>query len=258
MSFYTIARISAQVLLCAVFTINAFAGKPGGGTSTTIKTTADGVVLIDMAAVAAGGVTPEDTPGFPVTISESGPYRLSENLTVPDANTSAIDITASSVDLDLNGFTIQGPNQCPQRGVCNLSGAGIGVKSAWNINGITVRNGAIKGMGAHATELGSYARVKNVDVNNNGGRGIKTRHLSTVEGCTSSNNFSHGIEVWPGSIVKRNVSQYNGGYGVFSADLGGSLLLDDIFNGNSSGAYPSGFVQGGTNICNASVGLVCQ
>ena len=47
----------------------------------------DGVVLINQAAALAGNVTPGDTPGFPVVISVSGSYRLSGNLTVPDANT---------------------------------------------------------------------------------------------------------------------------------------------------------------------------
>ncbi len=36
----------------------------------------DGVVLIDQNRALAGNVTPGDTPGFPVTISLSGSYRL--------------------------------------------------------------------------------------------------------------------------------------------------------------------------------------
>jgi hypothetical protein len=63
----------------------------------------DGVVLINRSSALAGNVTPGDTPGFPVTISVSGRYRLSGNLTVP-ANTDAIDITANNVTIDLNGF----------------------------------------------------------------------------------------------------------------------------------------------------------
>ena len=41
---------------------------------------ADGVTLIDQKAASSGKVTPLDTPGFPVTISQSGNYRLMENL----------------------------------------------------------------------------------------------------------------------------------------------------------------------------------
>src|SRR3977135_1627429 len=72
----------------------------------------DGVVLIDQNRALAGNVTPGDAPGFPVTISQSGSYRLSGNITVPDLNTTAIHITADYVTLDLNGFSINGPAVC--------------------------------------------------------------------------------------------------------------------------------------------------
>src|SRR5262249_44867667 len=72
----------------------------------------DGVVLINQSAALAGGVVPFDAPGFPVTIEVSGSYRLSGNLVVPDAKTTAIQILASNVTLDLNGFSITGPVQC--------------------------------------------------------------------------------------------------------------------------------------------------
>src|SRR6266436_5075236 len=72
----------------------------------------DGIVLIDQNRALAGNVTPGDTPGFPVTISLSGSYRLSGNFTVPNANTTAILITAHNVTIDLNGFSILGPTVC--------------------------------------------------------------------------------------------------------------------------------------------------
>ena len=69
----------------------------------------DGVVLIDQNRALAGNVTPGDFPGFPVTISRPGSYRLSGNLEVTDPDITAIEITADHVTLDLNGFSIQGP-----------------------------------------------------------------------------------------------------------------------------------------------------
>src|SRR5208283_2371136 len=69
----------------------------------------DGVVLIDQNRALAGGITPGDTPGFPVTISQTGSYRLTGNLTVPDVNTGGIVVTADHVTIDLNGFSIIGP-----------------------------------------------------------------------------------------------------------------------------------------------------
>src|SRR4030088_445528 len=89
----------------------------------------DGVILIDQNRALAGNVTPGDAPGFPVTISLPGSYRLSGNLTVPDANTTAIDVTTDNVTIDLNGFSIIGPTVCSGEPVtaCNPFGGGIGV-----------------------------------------------------------------------------------------------------------------------------------
>src|SRR5215469_10191566 len=95
----------------------------------------DGVILIDQAHALKGNVTPGDPPGFPVVLFESGSYRLSGNLTVPDKDTPAIFIAAPSVTIDLNGFSILGPNVCtgnpPDTGIaCTLSGGGHGISIA--------------------------------------------------------------------------------------------------------------------------------
>src|SRR5947199_6672479 len=92
------SRWAAQALIIAGLSCNLFA--------------VDGVVLIDQNRALAGGVTPGDAPGFPVTISLAGSYRLSGNLTVPNANTTAISITSDNVTIDLNGFSIIGPTVC--------------------------------------------------------------------------------------------------------------------------------------------------
>jgi hypothetical protein len=65
----------------------------------------DGVVLIDQARALAGNVTPGDAPGFPVTLSLPGSYRLSGNLTVP-VQVNGIVIQNNEITLDLNGFRI--------------------------------------------------------------------------------------------------------------------------------------------------------
>jgi hypothetical protein len=72
----------------------------------------DGVVLIDQNKALAGSVTPGDLPGFPISIKQPGSYRLAGNLTLPDANTSGIEINVQNVTLDLNGFAILGSVTC--------------------------------------------------------------------------------------------------------------------------------------------------
>jgi hypothetical protein len=85
----------------------------------------DGVVLIDQSHALAGGITPDDAPGFPVTISQPGSYRLSGNLTVPNSNT-AIQITADSVILDMNGRCRERDGE-ERRGGCGFSTAPLRV-----------------------------------------------------------------------------------------------------------------------------------
>src|SRR5688572_18671652 len=67
---------------------------------------ADGEVLIDQAAVNAGGITPADSPGFPVTISRRGKYKLSGNLAVP-TGVDGLQVTSEDVTIDFNGFTMR-------------------------------------------------------------------------------------------------------------------------------------------------------
>src|SRR5438270_9518468 len=80
----------------------------------------------------AGNVTPGDTPGFPVTISQPGSYRLSGNLTVPDANTTAISVTDNNITIDSQGFSILGLTTGVGVPVtsCSPAGNGQGVSSS--------------------------------------------------------------------------------------------------------------------------------
>ncbi len=40
----------------------------------------DGVIEINQASALAGGVTPGDSPGFPIHLNNSGAYRLTGDL----------------------------------------------------------------------------------------------------------------------------------------------------------------------------------
>jgi hypothetical protein len=200
---------------------------------------ADGVTLIDQKAASSGKVTPSDTPGFPVTISQSGSYRLSGNLEVPDAATTAIEITADNVTLDLNGFTISGPNVCtPNPTRCTYSGGpGIGVMAVAppgvvSPANVRVMNGMVRGMGGHGIRMmGDGTLVQNVVSVSNGGPGIVVGEGNVIEsvaklnesgaaivglivrGCTAANNV-FGIFVRPGGIASGNVAVSNSGTGI--------------------------------------------
>jgi hypothetical protein len=91
----------------------------------------DGVVLINQSTVTAAG-------GFPYTISVEGSYKLSGNLVVP-VGVNGINITASHVTLDLNGFSITGSPADSSFFI------GINANSGGTQQAITVRNGSISG-----------------------------------------------------------------------------------------------------------------
>ncbi len=81
---------------------------------------------------------------FPVVITKPGSYILTSNLNVTSTTSNAINIQASNVTLNLNGFSITGPNSCNATSCSgNVSGYGIYASSAYT--GTTVENGAVSG-----------------------------------------------------------------------------------------------------------------
>src|SRR5215472_16787685 len=83
----------------------------------------DGVLEINQVCATGPGCFPGDSAGLPVTITTAGSYRLTSNLTVPNATTDGIDVNADNVTIDLNGFIILGP--CVGS-PCSPTGAGVG------------------------------------------------------------------------------------------------------------------------------------
>lgn len=190
----------------------------------------DGVILIDQNRALAGNVTPGDAPGFPVTITQPGSYRLAGNLTVPNANTTAILVNSEFVTIDLNGFDILGPTFCVGKGVCTGVGTGIGVDG--NSHGVTVVNGGIHGMGNDGINVGggafaSGSKVDNVHADANGGSGI-TLFGGTASGNTANNNGANGIIVdgtASGNIADKNRTA--GIAGIVESTIKGNRTLDN-------------------------------
>lgn len=172
----------------------------------------DGVVLINQASALAGNVTPGDTAGFPVTISQPGSYKLSSNLTVTDPNTEVIFINSDNVTIDMNGFTIQGPSVCnggngTATSSCTVSNTtSVGI-DAGEHTGIKVVNGNIRGMGfAGIISIGDIY----------------------VEGINASFNAT-GMQAT--GVVIHNIANYN----LFVGFNGGGVLKENVANGNQIG-----------------------
>jgi hypothetical protein len=179
---------------------------------------ADGRIEINEARAAAGGVTPGDAPGFPVTLDAPGSYRLTSNLDLPDAVTTGISIQAPRVTLDLNGFAIRGPVAC--NGVtgsvtCSASGSGVGVDATgllFPLDSVEVRNGVVSGVGADGVRL-------------DGGvvRDLRVEHAA-----------GNGVRVGDGSLVHDSAIRGVGGIGIATTGARASV------RGNSIGVAGGG------------------
>lgn len=185
----------------------------------------DGVVEINQTRAEAGGVTPGDTPGFPVTIDTPGSYRLTSNLdvrgTAVPENTTGIEVTAVGVTIDLNGFAILGPVTCtannayPTTLSCSpTGGSGTGI-AGLDLTGATfqstrVRNGSIVGMGGPGVIA---LEVADLSVHSSGGIGIVANKVA------DSMAFRNGLTGINASHVVDSVVFENGEHGVSGIGL---------------------------------------
>jgi len=181
----------------------------------------DGMILINQSKALTGSVTPGDAAGFPVTLSQPGSYRLSGNLTVSDQNTTAIQVTADNITIDLNGFAILGPN------LANGVGQGVSASSRTNV---AVLNGTVRGMGERGVHLGNKARAEGLRLISNTD-GIEVGVDSLVQETTALNNRVAGIVAFGKSAILNSVANQNGEFGISTAD--DCLIQGNIALGNA-------------------------
>ena len=185
----------------------------------------DGVIIIDQERALAGNVTPGDAAGFPVTISQSGSYRLAGNLTATDPNTDVIELTTNEVTLDLNGFVIFGT------GAATGTGEGIATPPGVGGNSTIVSNGIIRGMGSNGIRLDSKCRIENIQVIVNGGDGINVTTGAQILNSIANDNIGDGIETSHDSLVKDSEAAENEGNGIVTGSR--CLVVDNIANRNN-------------------------
>lgn len=210
---------------------------------------------------------------FPIVISQPGSYKLAGNLTVP-AGVNAIEVIASNVTLDLNGYTITGAVVCTGgywTMSCTAGGDGIVQKEA-SAQFTTVRNGSLRGF-ATAIHLGSSALVEEVALTANGKYGLVAQDGSVVRNVRASYNRDAGLLVNHG-VVSHSTSTLSpigflmtGGLLIASATDMASQAVVGSYGGpsastgvresvlRSNGASMTGaFVSLGNNLCN---GMPC-
>ncbi len=216
----------------------------------------DGVIEINQVRAQAGAVTPGDTPGFPVTISRSGSYRLTGNLNVNQQN--AIVITADNVSVDLNGFSIIGTTVCSGQGSdisCSPTSFTQGVRSS--NNNTTVRNGAVSGMGNSGVSLrGQNNIVENIHATSNGGDGIFAGQTCVVTHSTAARNGGDGIETGDYCTIDNNSANNNDESGISTGSA--CTVTNNSVSENDEGVLGRGGVTliGNTAHENTSYGFL--
>lgn len=201
-----------------------------------------GRLEINQACATGDGCFSGDSGGFPVTIDTSGSYRLTGNLTLPDANTGGILIEAGDVTLDLNGFAIQGPVECTsetgETGVTSCSASGTGTADSgirvFGGDNVTIRNGTIRGTGfagisCNATEC----TITGVRAISNASNGISVTNDGVVRDCIAKANGNVGISGGTG-VYTNNLARANGddGFSINDSDPHGSVVRGNSAVGN--------------------------
>lgn len=202
----------------------------------------DGVIEINGASAESGGVTPGDTPGYPVTLSKSGSYRLTGDLVSSSQAVPVITITTDRVSLDLAGFTV---GACLGAGLCATGNASA--IAASGVSNLRIHDGVVQGSGGACIFAGGHAVLDDLRVTDCGGNGISAGSYSRVVGVSVSDVDDIGVSLQIGSVLQDSVVSSSGSYGVvvyFNALLVDTVIADNEgaiaasgISGASSGGY---------------------
>ena len=218
----------------------------------------DGVIEINQAKALAGGVTPGDAPGFPVTLTQEGSYRLTGNLSVAGPS-SAIVITMWNLSLDLGGFTVSGPNTCtgyPTTG-CNVVGGEPGIWANGDAHHVRVENGVVRSFNGRGVYLqGASSTAENLRVLTNGGDGISMDGAGRVIDCISLANYDLGVLIFNDGLVESSEARANRKTGIHLGEGGRVIQSKSLSNGGNGLILGShGSAQGNVLRFNAFDGI---
>jgi hypothetical protein len=195
--------------------------------------------------------------GFPYKIKKSGSYKLTSNLVIP-AGKDGIDVMASDVTIDLNGFGIIGPVVCSgfPFAVCPAVSTGIGIRAGEDEmpgpSDVKVMDGFVRGMGSDGISLtGDGSLVSKVSAQSNAGTGIIVS--GTVSESSAINNGETGILA---IIVSNSEAASNTGDGI-DLDARGGVALNVVSsdNGKNGITVANGSVTGSTVTLNKGAGI---
>lgn len=223
---------ASTMIIAAVWSLAALAGPitpPPGPVASTHKTLTE----VEPRIAISFANTPGDADSI-FKITEPGSYYLTGNIAGASGK-HGIEIVASGVTLDLNGFDLLGK---PGMGAFDgVSATAVGLTN------IAIINGSVREWGGRGIDLASpstqNSRVERVEASGNGGSGIAigvgsmishcsvSRNAnivsesaiiigsgSTITNCSASSNDGAGITTGPGCIIESCTAYLNADHGI--------------------------------------------
>lgn len=208
-------------------------------------------LLIGCAAAYAGdGRLEISQTVVPYTITNSGSYVFTENITLGTTNTDAITVAGNDVTIDLNGFALIGPGD----------NSGHGIYQSSSYSDLAVRNGIVKmwrksGKGG-VYAVGERSRVENITVVSNY-YGIYTSGRGYIKACVACRNLNKGISVGAGGRVENCVAEGNAsaGISVGSASIVSSCAANENTNGIDASGVNSAMISDCIAYNNSGTGI---
>lgn len=194
----------------------------------------DGAIELSQTCASNTGCAPGDEPGYPITLTARGSYRLTSDLSVPSHDTNGIEIGSDDVSIDFNGFGLIGPGTVPIVGmVCTLPGTGTGILATANGGGFVAHDGRVRGMGQDGINVyAQNARIDRMIVERNCGNGIRIGVAGLVIDSQVRANRGNGIEVAARSRVRDSIADNNYATGILAG--AGSVVTTCVASGNGS------------------------
>jgi len=212
----------------------------------------DGAIELNQARIEAAG-------GFPYSLSQPGSYRLTSDLVVSAANTTALRITADRVHLDLGGHSIDGPFSC---GIENCAaGPSGGIEAVGGADETTMVNGTISGFARDCVFLNLDARAERLRVRHCGRDGISFSARAIALENQVGQTGRHGLHFRSNADTSgyaENVVHSAGLDTPGSAILGGFALGGNLCGDGSCSPVPKRlFYLTDTRVDGASVLTAC-
>ncbi len=196
------------------------------------------------------GCFPGDTSGLPITITQSGSYKLTSNLSSGSTTTNVIEINADDVTLDLNGFSIIGPRTCTGDNatlVCTNAGMTAHAITASGRKNITVKNGITKGFdtGVNLQSVASRGNVVHNVHSSENEFGIVLLN-GVVSDCVANRNLDTGISngLFSNTFVKDSFAIGNRTRSIIAITCSNVYLANN--GSDNCGTYTNGSTCGGS------------